>query len=81
MAIPAQRAPSHPRRIEILDFLASVDRASDEQIAEAVELEPATAAYHLRVLLDANMVDLLGPSSRGTARRIYATAVSNDSAQ
>jgi DNA-binding transcriptional ArsR family regulator len=74
MAIPAERAPSHPRRTAILDLLASADRASDKQIAEAVGLAPATAAYHLRVLLDADMVERVGTFfERGAARRIYAT--------
>jgi DNA-binding transcriptional ArsR family regulator len=75
MALPTEWAPSHPRRTAILDLLASVDRASDAQIAEAVGLAPPTAAYHLRVLLDANMVERVGTSfERGSARRIYATA-------
>jgi DNA-binding transcriptional ArsR family regulator len=75
MALPTERAPSHPRRTAILDLLASVNRASDEQIAKAVGLTPPTAAYHLRVLLDANMVERVGTSfESGSARRIYATA-------
>jgi DNA-binding transcriptional ArsR family regulator len=75
MAIPEEIAPLHPRRTAILDLLASVDRASDEQIAESIGLAPPTAAYHLRVLLDADMVERVGTFfERGTARRIYAAA-------
>lgn len=74
MAIPAERTPSHPRRTAILDLLASVDRASDKQIAEAVGLAPPTTAYHLRILLDADMVERVGTFfERGAAQRIYAT--------
>lgn len=76
MVTPVERALSHPSRIAILDHLARVDLASDRQIAEAVKLAIATAAYHLRVLKDAQMVKSAGTFlEAGTAQLFYEMAI------
>jgi DNA-binding transcriptional ArsR family regulator len=70
-----ERALTHPDRAAILDHLAGVDLASGGQIAEAVGLAPATSAYHLRVLHDADLVERVGTMwDRGRAQSFYAAA-------
>jgi DNA-binding transcriptional ArsR family regulator len=73
----SDRALSHPDRAAILDHLAGVDLASGQQIAEALGLTPASAAYHLGVLRDADLVERVGTFfDRGKAQNFYAAATS-----
>jgi DNA-binding transcriptional ArsR family regulator len=68
-----ERAVSHPRRIAILDHLADVDFMSDRQIAQVLGLTHPAAAYHLRVLSDADMVKREGYLPKnGTVQHLYA---------
>ena len=71
-----ERALSHRKRAAILDHLASVDLENGQQIAEAVGLPPAAAAYHLRVLVDADLVEQVGTmfDHRGVAQNFYEAA-------
>ena len=70
-----KHARSHPIRVKILGHLAGVDLASNKQIADALCLMPAAAAYHLWMLRDADLVEGAGTMfERGAAQSFYAAA-------
>jgi DNA-binding transcriptional ArsR family regulator len=72
-----ERALAHPNRVAILDHLEGVDLASGEQIAEAVGIERAVAAYHIQVLRDADLVERVGRMfEKGKTESFYAAATS-----
>jgi DNA-binding transcriptional ArsR family regulator len=50
-------ALSHPDRKAILDCLiGSAEGMSERELADVLDLDPAKASYHLKVLRDANLV-------------------------
>ncbi len=58
------KALSHPARLTILRFLAAQDTCICGEIVEALPLAQATVSRHLKVLLEAGLIDV---TQRGTS--------------
>jgi len=68
-----KRAVRHPRRLQILGFLAGSETGCDESdLAKALNEPPAKLRYHLGVLQSADLVAHVG---HGEAARRYAVAI------
>jgi len=68
-----KRAVRHPRRLQILGFLAGSEAGRDESdLAEALGEPPARLRYHLKVLQSADLVAHVGD---GEGAERYAVAV------
>ena len=59
----ALRALSHPRRREMLQFVADAERTSSE-LADRCRLSRPAASQHLRVLREADLVTVRGDRNR-----------------
>jgi predicted ArsR family transcriptional regulator len=70
-----KQAVSHPRRLEMLGFLAGKKTGIDEvELAEALGLNLPLVKYHLGVLCSADMVAHAENSKSGTIDRYVAVA-------
>jgi DNA-binding transcriptional ArsR family regulator len=68
-----KRAIRHPKRLEILGFLAGSETGCDESaLAKALGEPPARLRYHLKVLQSADLVAHVGD---GETTERYAVAV------
>ncbi len=63
-----KRAVRHPKRLEMLGYLAGQDGGTEEdELADALGLTPPLVKYHLGVLQSADLVAYVEESARGTA--------------
>lgn len=72
-------ALSHPRRAEILGFLAertAGEGVGERELADAFAMSSRQVDYHLKVLQDANLVASLGSADRTDARQATYVATS-----
>lgn len=61
-----KRAIRHPKRLEILGYLAGKKAGTDEvELAEALGLTPPLVKYHLGVLRSADLVAYNEPGTTG----------------
>ena len=58
-AMSALRAIAHPVRLQILSLLTGAELSATE-VARELDLTHANASYHLRVLLDAGLLEVAG---------------------
>jgi DNA-binding transcriptional ArsR family regulator len=70
-----KRAIRHPKRLELLGYLAGKKSGTEEdELAEVLGLTPPLVKYHLGVLQSADLVAYVEESARGAADR-YIVAV------
>jgi ArsR family transcriptional regulator, arsenate/arsenite/antimonite-responsive transcriptional repressor len=73
-------ALSHPARIDILQHLACDDGRCCKEVVGVLDLAQSTVSQHLKVLVDAGLVDLFieGKRSRYCLNRAALTALKSD---
>jgi DNA-binding transcriptional ArsR family regulator len=59
------KAVDHPVRVEVLDLLAPAAELSPEQIADKLGRKLGNVSYHVKVLLDGGVVELVRTEQRG----------------
>lgn len=71
-----KRALSHPKRLEILGYLAQKrDGTSEGELADALGLTVSLTLYHLRVLHDTDLIaQVQDEQERANADRSYVAA-------
>lgn len=55
---PQFAALAHPVRLQILEWLAGNDRCQCKDVVDALPLAQSTVSQHLKVLVDAGLVDV-----------------------
>jgi len=70
-----KRALAHPRRLEILSFLAQKRGGTGADLADGLGLTAALVVYHLKVLKSVDLVADTGGPEQDTAER-YVVATS-----
>lgn len=74
-----ERALSHPKRVEILDYLTRKGdgaRTRRTELARLLGLSDAKVKYHLRVLDDAGLIARVEGRGQGRAHRSYKAPAS-----
>ncbi len=69
-----KRAVRHPKRLELLGYLASRKGGTEGELAEALGLTLPRVTYHLGVLRSADLVAQVEDAEPGTAGR-YVVAI------
>jgi DNA-binding transcriptional ArsR family regulator len=70
-----KQAVSHPKRLEMLGYLAGEKTGIDEvELTEALDLNPPLVKYHLRVLQSADLVAPVEDSEPGAIDRYAVVA-------
>jgi len=71
--IVLKRAVRHPKRLELLGYLAGKKSGTEEdELAEVLGLTPPLVKYHLEVLRSADLVAHVEESAGGADRYIVA---------
>jgi len=74
-----KRALSHPKRVEILDYLTRKGdgvRTRRTELARVLGLSAVEVKYHLRVLDDADLIARVKGRGQGRAQRSYKAPAS-----
>lgn len=72
-----KRAVRHPKRLELLGYLAGKKSGTEEkELAEVLGLTPPLVKYHLKVLRSADLVARVEEFARGAADRYIVAAPS-----
>lgn len=72
-----KRALDHPKRLEIFGYLAQKGGAGEAELAEALDLTPLRARYHLSVLHEAGLIARDEGEDRGKTTHSYLAASAN----
>ena len=81
MVVSTERALSHPRRVEILDYLMRKGNGTgtrQTELVRALDLSEIELKYHLLVLDDAELIAQVEGRGRRGPERSYNAAASAD---
>jgi DNA-binding transcriptional ArsR family regulator len=71
------RAVAHPLRVEILEVLVGKGEMSPTQIAETLQSKPGNVSYHVNVLRECEVLELVRTEPRrGALEHFYRPAAS-----
>jgi DNA-binding transcriptional ArsR family regulator len=71
------RAVAHPLRVEILEVLVGKGEMSPTQIADTLQSKPGNVSYHVNVLRDCEVLELVRTEPRrGALEHYYRPAAS-----